>query len=68
MIRVLPVLRLLSTLSNLSIPKLLPWIRIAKTLITLILFAKLDVTTRQAHPYVCIRRKHAKVPRGLRAV
>jgi hypothetical protein len=30
------------------------WIRTAKTRITLIPYTKLDVTARQARPYVCI--------------
>jgi hypothetical protein len=37
-------------------------------LILLIHFAKLDVTTRQALPYVCTGCKHVKLLRSLRAV
>jgi hypothetical protein len=37
-------------------------------LILLIHFTKSDVTTRQAHPHVCIKYKHAKLPRSLRTV
>ena len=62
MIRVLPVLRLLSTLSILSTPKLLPWIRVAKALIILILFAKHANMLRCQGAYEpCDNSRHVKL-------